>query len=126
MLNVPATMRDRPADIKKQQDAWKALLEVAFLNASNSPDCIAVICNASVFLDTHQAVAAWNVWHMGSITQFNWMASRLSTLNDAELLAIDQAISRSAHLLADVGEVHVFSNSIMAHHMAMDASVHPG
>ena len=52
--------------VEKYRNARREVLEEAFLHASNSPDCLAVVCDASVPGPQYQAVSAWSVWSWGS------------------------------------------------------------
>ena len=51
----------------KALKACRKVLEVAFHNASFSPNSVALVCDASVPLSSSslQAVAAWDVWKEG-------------------------------------------------------------
>ena len=63
-------------------------LEMAFLDASTSADCLRVVCDVSVPGGTYQAVSAWSVWSFGMEIERDWMAAGLALPEDAELHAI--------------------------------------
>lgn len=92
-----------------------------------------MVYDASVSTGLNQSISAYTnpslhgrcgTW--GVLTHSDWIAWGLSTSDNAELLAIDQAISGTAHILLAFGKVHIFSDSLTVLWLLVDASVHSG
>jgi hypothetical protein len=94
--------------------------------ASHSPQRICIVTDASNPSLPFQSVAAFCLWHEGDVYD-NWSAAGLSMSDNAELQAIAEGVRQAYNVgLEDVQQVHVFSNSVNALHLTMDASHHSG
>jgi len=110
--------------VKDYHEAHRKALEQAFLEASNSVDSLAVVCDTSIPGGSYQAVSAWSVWSFGEEVQREWVATGLALSDDAELLAISEAVARNVRELEGKTELHIFTDSLMALKWAVDPSVH--
>ena len=74
--------------------------------AWNSPDSIAIVCDASVSSsDTMslQLVTSWDCYYMNERLLYeDWAACRLATSDDTETAAISHDIASISHLLQDI------------------------
>ena len=94
--------------------------------ASNSPDKVCIVTDASSPPLPLQSVSACRVWHWGDLYD-DWTAAGLSTSDDSELQAIALGITQATSIGLDIiKEIHVFSDSTNALRHCMDASHHSG
>jgi hypothetical protein len=94
--------------------------------ASNSPQRICIVTDASTPSLPLQSVAAFRLWHEGDLYD-DWSAAGLSMSDDAKLRAIADRVCQAYNVgLEDVQQVHVFSDSANALCLTMDVSHHLG
>ena len=65
MYNIALFPKEKASEVAKFCAVRKEALEESFFVASNSPDQIALVCNASKPPLPLQAIAAWHAWRFG-------------------------------------------------------------
>jgi hypothetical protein len=123
-LDAPPAPKGSAEDVSTFRKERNAALEASFLSSSNSPDQVALVCDASVPKLLLQAVAAWHAWRFGGEPIKEWHAGGLGTSDDVELLAISQAVIGISEILPQLGEVHIYSDSVKALKWVFDVSSH--
>jgi hypothetical protein len=105
---------------------WITLLHGSVDVASHSPQHICIVTDVSTPSLPLQSVTAFHPWHEGDLYD-DWSVASLSTSDNAELQAIADGVCQAYNIgLDDVRQVHVFSDSANALHLAMDVSHHSG
>ena len=92
MYDIALPPRGKASDVAKFCAACKEALEESFAVASNSPDQIALVCDASKLPLLLQAVVVWHAWRFGGDVHKEWHAGGLGTSDDVELLAMSEAV----------------------------------
>ena len=92
--------------------------------ASNSPDQISLVCDASKPPLPLQAIVAWHAWRFRGDVHKEWHANGLGTSDNVELLAMSEAVAWTSDLLPQLMEVHIYSDLLKAIQWLFDAPNH--
>ena len=99
------------AEFIKSKQLRRRALDDSIHVAQNSPDSIAIVCDASVpspDTTTLQSVAGWDCYYLNErLTYEKWSACGMATSDDAETAAISHGIASISHLMQDLSSIHI-------------------